>query len=225
MQMTINKTLVIHGASRLAAIAYSFIQDQYDQVYRYIDPSFLPVHEPTSIDGNQIIIPIISSLSSDCPVDYVSSIGYKNMTARKIAFENIVASKPVSPINIVHPNAFVSPDAILGLGNIIFPGVIIENGACIGDNNIIWSNSCICHDATLGSHNFIAASSIIGGFSHMGNCVFLGFGSIINDKISIASNSFLASGAVVTKNIDTEKTRVCGVPAKIMTSGRQPRDC
>lgn len=220
--MPLKQVLVIHGASRLATIVFSVIQDEYNQVYRYIDPDPGYTSKQTVTDGLSKKMPIITTLPLDQNVDYISSIGYNNMVARKTTYEIFTANRRVTPINIVHPNAFVSPHAKLGTGNLVFPGVVIEDGVLIGDNNIIWSNSCICHDAIVGSHNFIAASSVVGGCSRIGSCIFLGFGSIINENLMVSNYSFLASGSVVTRNIDVESTRVCGVPAKIMGSPSRP---
>lgn len=211
--MTPNKVLVLHGAGRLSEIVSKFVGDKYERIISYVNPMYLD-----QLSDNYGL-PVVTSLSREIienQADYVSAIGYKNMRARKIAFCDLARNPELSPVNIIHPHAFVSSDAQMGVGNIVFPGVVVEDGVSIGDNNIFWSNSCICHDSVIGSHNFFAASVTVGGFSIISECCFLGFGSIINEELEIVDRTFLASGTVLTKSQLTPGTRMCGVPARIM---------
>jgi sugar O-acyltransferase (sialic acid O-acetyltransferase NeuD family) len=212
------KILVIHGATRLSDIVISYLSHAYDQIYKYVDQDAIEKQDllQTETTRHTQIISNLSSIIDNASIDYISSIGYRNMGARKAAYERMLMHDTLNPINIIHPSAYLAPDAEIGLGNIIFPGATIENGVRIGNNNIIWSNTCICHDAKIGSHNFLAASSTIGGFATIGDCSFLGFGSIVNQELSLCNFSFLASGSVLTKSINNERTRVCGIPAMPM---------
>lgn len=215
-----NKTLIIHGAGRLSSIIASFKGESYEKIYRFVDYSTEANQNSEESHGRPSIIYELPECGEEQMLDYVSSIGYNNMLSRKEAYRSMARLKTITPINVIHQNAYISPHADIGVGNIFFPGVIVEPGVTIGDNNIIWSNTVICHDSTIGSHSFIAASSVIGGFSRLGDSVFLGFGSIVNDNLNVCSHSFLASGSVLTKSISVEGSRLCGVPAKPMN--RQP---
>lgn len=215
-----DRSLIIHGAGRLSNIIESFLERSYDKIYRFVDYSCALQHNSDAPHVNTSIISEMPDCVDGKTLDYVSSIGYNNMLSRKNAYMSMTSLEIIVPINVVHQNAYVSPDADIGLGNVFFPGVIVEPGVTIGDNNIIWSNAVVCHDSKIGSHNFIAASSVIGGFSCLGDSVFLGFGSIINEHLNVCSHSFLASGTVLTKSISAEGLRLCGVPAKPMD--RQP---
>ena len=210
--------LIIHGAGRLSEIVAGFASSQYSKILRYVDKSFL---DSNNFDAQaHASWPIIHNISESdllrCPA-YISSIGYKNMNARKQAFVHTLrANQSIKPVNVIHGNAYVSHESIIGTGNIIFPGVVIEPGVSIGDNNIFWSNCTICHDAIIGSHNFIASSSVVGGFTKIGDSCFLGFGSIVNDNLNIANNTFLASATTVIKSQPVVGVSMCGVPARVM---------
>lgn len=205
-----NKLIIIHGAGRLSEIVYNIIKDDYKEFYLYVDDNYLGCLQPNSS------VPVISSLPHGISADYVSTIGYKNMANRKIAYISMSNNECLSAVNIVHPAACISPFAHIGVGNIFFPGVVVEDGVCIGDNNIFWSNACICHDAVIGSHNFFAASVTIGGYCIIGEACFLGFGSIVNEQLELADHTFAASGSVLVKSQLTIGARLCGVPAKVM---------
>ena len=208
-----NKILVIHGAGRLSEMTSKFVGNKYDKIVSFVNPEY------SSRLPQDHCLSVITSFPSEIvegSADYISTIGYKNMEARKHAFCTLSANYFLDPVNIIHPRSFISPEADIGVGNIFFPGVVIEDGVKIGDNNIFWSNSCICHDSTLGSHNFFAASVTVGGFCSVEECCFLGFGSIINEDLKIAKRTFVASGTVLTKSQLIPGARICGVPARLM---------
>lgn len=210
-----NKVIILHGSGRLSQIVFNMVASNYEKVYSYVDSAYL------NSPDNKHSFPVISSLDTDLvglKADYISTIGYKNMQLRRSAYLAMCGNSSTSlrPINIVHPSAYISPKASIGVGNIFLPGVVIEDGVFIGDNNIFWSNGCICHDAVIGSHNFFAASVTIGGYSVVGESCFLGFGSIVNESLKLADSTFLASGAVLIRNQAIVGARLCGVPAKQM---------
>ena len=210
-----NSVIILHGAGRLSQIVFNMVESKYDQVFSYVDSGYLNIFETKNS------FPVISSLETDLigtNVDYISTIGYKNMEQRKSAYLDMCESLStcLTPINIVHPTAYISTRAHIGVGNIFFPGVVIEDGVSIGDNNIFWSNACICHDAVIDSHSFFAASVTIGGHCHVGESCFLGFGSIVNETLNLAASTFLASGTVLIRDQPIVGARLCGVPAKQM---------
>ena len=177
-----------------------FLLGQYQQIHRYIDQAFLNSNPSSSISSPKSdFITDINSVCRGISFDYISTIGYKNMAARKQVFEWACEHKRLNPINIIHETCYISPDSKIGKGNIFFPGVIVEPGAIVGNNNIMWSNTTLCHDSILGSHNFIAASSVLGGHVKVGDLCFLGFGSIINDNLEVVDRTFLASGVLSPK--------------------------
>lgn len=214
-RVTNNKVIILHGSGRLSQIIFNMVESKYEKVFSYVDSSYLNSFK------NNSSVPVISSFDTDLVgpnADYISTIGYKNMHQRKSAYLNMCTNTTLclSPVNVIHPLAYISSKASIGVGNIFFPGVIVEDGVSIGDNNIFWSNACICHDAVIDSHNFFAASVTIGGYCSVGQSCFLGFGSIVNESLKIADSTFLASGTVLVRNQPIVGARLCGVPAKLM---------
>ena len=208
--MSKNNLVILHGAGRLSEIIYNVVKDDYEKFYLYVDADYLKYLQ------SYTKIPVISSLPDGVSADYISTIGYKSMEKRKSAYIFMSSKDGLSSVNIVHPAAYISPAAKIGVGNIFFPGVIVEDGVCIGDNYVFWSNACICHDAIIGNHGFFAASVTIGGYCIIGESCFLGFGSIVNEQLELADCTFSASGSVIVKSQLIVGARLCGVPAKVM---------
>src|SRR3989339_729034 len=84
--------------------------------------------------------------------------------------------KGLKLINVIHPNAFISPGVLMGEGVFIGPGVVISSNVRIGNNVIISSGVIIENDANIEDN------------------VFVGSGSIINSRAHIKQNAFLSSG-------------------------------
>ena len=207
--MTKPLPLIIHGSGRLSEILSHWISGSYSRIYYLVDSGYS--NQNQSYRSN--IIPDVSHFSS---AHYISSIGYKDMMARKVAFETIKAMENILPINYLHPQSYIAETANIGIGNIIFPGVVIEDGVKIGNNNVIWSNCTLCHDSVIGDHCFIASSSVIGGYTRVENSCFIGFGTIINENLLLKQQIKTASGTVVIRNQLESGISICGVPSRRM---------
>ena len=201
--------LIIHGCGRLSEILSLWMSSSFSNVYYLVDSAYInPHHIPQSN--------IISDVSQFSSAHYISSIGYKDMSARRLAFDTLKARENILPVNYFHPHSHIAQTVKIGTGNIVFPGVVIEDGVTIGDNNIIWSNTSICHDSVVKDHCFIAASSVIGGYSILENSCFIGFGTIINENLRLSSKIRTASGTVVIDSQLETGISICGVPSRRM---------
>ena len=109
--MSKNKLIILHGAGRLSEIIYNIVKDDYEEFYLYVDPDFQGFSQLNST------ISIISSLPEGISADYISTIGYKNMARRKSAYIAMSSKEALSSVNILHPAAYISPTAQVGVGN------------------------------------------------------------------------------------------------------------
>lgn len=220
--MPLASLLVIHGAGTLAQRVRSELLRSYSEIIYLVDSLPDGENQDYNINGTPLIVPSIDAISVRSglreELHYVSTIGYKNLDLKKSAYRRVTQLPHVTPVNCIHPSAYIADTVQMGRGNIIFPGVVIEDDVHIGDDNVIWSNACICHEARIGSHNFLAAGSIVGGRSTLKDCIFSGFGSIVNDNIIVASNTFMASGTVLHRDAIQTHQRYCGVPGRRMNS-------
>ena len=121
---------------------------------------------------------------------------------------------------LVHPSAFISPDAELGDGAVIGPGVFIGSMAKIGKNFYAAKGAAIGHDAVVGNHTRVGADAFIGGHTVIGENVFIGAGALLKDRIRIGDYSVVALGSVVFSDVEANTT-VIGNPARITNEGAQ----
>lgn len=127
-------------------------------------------------------------------------ISLGSMKLRKKLFTRLV-SAGWEPVNIIHPNAAISPDARIGKGVLIECGCLITPNPIIGDNVVINTGSQVNHDNVIDSHVYIASGVILSGSVHIGENTLLDDGVIVTIGRSVGAGSLVGAGAVVTKNV------------------------
>lgn len=146
-------------------------------------------------------------------VSLVNGIGStKNTSLRKKVFESF-KEKGFEFETVIHPQAIVSPSAILEEGVQVLAGSIIQADSKIEKNSIINTRVSIDHDCHIEEHVHIAPGSTLSGTVNVGKESHIGTGAIISNNISIGQSCLIAAGAVVVGNVEDGKT-VRGVPAK-----------
>ncbi|MBO8232401.1 pilus assembly protein [Prochlorococcus marinus str. MU1402] len=124
--------------------------------------------------------------------------------------ENLKYEIPI----IIHPTAWVSKSASLGIGSIVLSQSTIQTGVK-GGKGLIINNSCsIDHDSFLGHGVHIAPGVNIAGSVHIGDRSWIGIGASVIENITIGSDVKIGANAAVISNIPNSVNAI-GVPAKI----------
>ena len=143
--------------------------------------------------------------------DFFVAVGNNSARAR---IQNEISAKSGNIINLIHPNAFVSSMAKLGLGVIIMAGAVVNADAVLGDGVIVNTCASVDHDCTVGDFAHVSVGAHLAGTVMVGEKTFIGAGATVINNISICDGCTIGAGAVVVKNI-TEKGTYVGVPAKL----------
>ena len=122
--------------------------------------------------------------------------------------------KPV----LIHPDAVIASDVVIGEGTVVMAGVVINAGTKIGRNCIINTCSSIDHDCVVESYCHVAVGAHLCGTVKVGERTWIGAGATISNTVNISCNCMIGAGAVVVKNIEEPGTYV-GVPAKLKKAG------
>jgi UDP-N-acetylbacillosamine N-acetyltransferase len=215
--------LVIFGAGDFARLVCHYCGDLRD-----VEVCAFTVHQKYIAEDSfcgKPVVPFEQMEKTFPPSSFkmFCAVGYRKMRDRKIVYDQIL-EKGYDCINIVHPQAVVSIDLIMGKNNIIMPAAHLEPFVKIGSNNIVWSDSLICHDSRIGDHNFIAAGSILGGGCNMENSCFIGFNTTIVQNRFIANETLTGANSLIF--CDTEPcSKYFGVPAVKHGSHEQDGIC
>lgn len=117
-------------------------------------------------------------------------------------------------MSILHPQAFVSPNASFEDGCQILAMSAVCAHAKIGSAVIINTKASVDHDCVIEDGVHIAPGATLAGEVTVGECAFIGTGAVVLPRIRIGANAIVGAGAVVKKNVAAGDT-VVGNPAEI----------
>ena len=141
-------------------------------------------------------------------------ISFGSMKYRKDVF-NFLVGHGWRAVNVIHPDAVVSPAASLGQGILVEAGCLITPSPVIGDNVVVNTGSQVNHDNVVGSHVYIASGVVLSGGVTIGENTLLDDGVIVTLGRKVGKNSLIGAGAVVTKDIP-DNVVAYGSPCKII---------
>lgn len=120
---------------------------------------------------------------------------------------------------IIHPNAIIGRDVVLGLGTVVMAGVVINCSTNIGKGCIINTRASLDHDVEIDEYVHISPGTTLAGGVMVSRYSWLGIGSVVSNNISITSNCTIGAGAVVVKDL-LESGIYVGVPARRIRYGK-----
>lgn len=142
--------------------------------------------------------------------DVILGIGDTNV--RRQMQESLIN---VNLVTLIHPDAVVARDVILGKGTVVMAGAVINPGTEIGEGCIINTCSSVDHDCKVGDFVHVAVGSHLCGMVVVGDGTWVGAGATISNNVSVCGGCLIGAGAVVVKDIEEKGTYV-GVPAKCL---------
>lgn len=154
--------------------------------------------------------PVIGKSSEAGTIDADIIVGIGNAGIRKRIQESIPDEKLVT---LIHPDAVVAEDVVIGKGTVVMAGAVINPGVSIGKGCIINTCSSVDHDCEVGDYVHIAVGSHLCGTVFVGSGTWIGAGATVSNNISIGPDCMIGAGAVVVNDIQESGTYV-GVPAK-----------
>lgn len=116
---------------------------------------------------------------------------------------------------IVHPTAWVSPSAQIGIGSVVFAQVAIQAQAVIGSGAILNTGCSVDHDAQLGDGVHICPGALLAGEVQVGHRSWIGIGASVIQQIRIGADVTVGAGAAVVRDLPDGVTAM-GVPARAL---------
>jgi acetyltransferase EpsM len=135
-------------------------------------------------------------------------------TTHRSGFIRQAYAQGFSFTTLVHPVAFLAPEAVVREGSIVSPGTVVAAYTTIGRHVVINRGCLIGHHSAIYDFCTISPGANIGGSVTIGEGTYVGMGAIILDHVSIGSGCIVGAGAVVTRNLP-DRVQAVGIPAKI----------
>ena len=192
------KKLIIIGAGGHGRVVADIARQYYDQI------DFLDDNPKSNALGT------VSDYVNYLDRDFFVAIGNNEIRAK--VTEKMKGAKIVS---LVHKNAVVAKDVIIGKGSVVVAGAVINPGTVIGKGCIINTCSSVDHDCEVGDFSHVSVGAHLSGTVKVGKYVFVGAGAIIKNNIEICDNVLIGAGAVAINNIEENGTYV-GIPVRKM---------
>lgn len=114
---------------------------------------------------------------------------------------------------LIHPNAVIGIDVVIGTGTVVMPGAVINCCSIIGKGCIINSSSSVDHDNVIEGYVHVSPGANLAGTVTVGKGSWIGIGSSISNNVRICKGCIVGAGAVVVKDI-TESGTYIGVPVR-----------
>jgi sugar O-acyltransferase (sialic acid O-acetyltransferase NeuD family) len=190
-------SLVIVGAGELATVVLSLLRDVDG-----VEPVGCAV-ERAYLDGaalGELPVVAVEELESSFPSsshELLVCVGYRHVNRDRERVARACEDRGYRLWSLVHPAAWVSPDASIGSGCIVFPRALVEPHAEVGDGVVLWSGSLVAHDARIGDFCFLAPNATLGGRVMLGSRCFVGANATVRDGVTIGTACVVGAGALV----------------------------
>jgi sugar O-acyltransferase (sialic acid O-acetyltransferase NeuD family) len=116
---------------------------------------------------------------------------------------------------LIHPTAWLSPSAQLGVGSVVFAQATLQSHAVIGSGAILNTGCSVDHDVQLGDGVHICPGASLAGDVQVGDRSWIGIGASVIQQICIGADVTVGAGAAVVRDLPDGVTAV-GVPARVL---------
>lgn len=139
----------------------------------------------------------------------IVGIGNCGIRAEK---HRLLAAAGARCATIIHPRAWVSPHAVVGVGSVIMAGAVVNIDARIGEAGIVNTGATVDHDCVLEEAVHISPGAHLSGHVRVGAASWIGVGAAVRQGLVIGTGTVVGAGAVVVKPVP-DGTTVVGNPA------------
>jgi sugar O-acyltransferase (sialic acid O-acetyltransferase NeuD family) len=137
----------------------------------------------------------------------------------RVELHNMLSTKGLRPISLVHPRAFVANNAKLSEGCQVLANAAVCARTILGVATIVNTSANIGYGCVLGNGVHIAPGVSMAGCVEIGDFSFVGCGAVVLPRVKIGCGSIVGAGAVVTKDLP-DGIVARGVPARIVRENK-----
>lgn len=188
-----DRSFVMLGAGGHAKVVLGLLRAMDCEVVAVADPALAEQFwEGVSVESETLMLERAVTTGHSVAV----GIGHlPNSSTRHDVFQSAKTAGLELP-SLIHPTAWVAPDAIVHDGVQLMAGSVVQPGSVIGQNTIINTHASVDHDCKVGADCHIAPGATLCGGVELGENCFVGAGATIVNGVSLPSGSFVKAGSL-----------------------------
>lgn len=206
---TVGRRIVILGAGGTAVDFYEAARVSGNDVLGLLDDKISAT--------DQSNYPVIGPLDSwkDLPSDILFFLGIGSVTSHRHRLKIIerLGIPAERYAIIVHPQASISPSAVIGRGSGVLAHSAVGARAYVGSHVEILQLCLIGHDARIEDGAVVSGSASLSGGVHIGCCAFIGVAATIRNGLRVGADALLGMNSTLLENVPVGAV-YAGTPAR-----------
>ena len=194
-----NPPLVVYGAGDHGLVVADAARAAGLEVLGFVDDADLP--------ERNLLDPDLPALATAA---FVVGIGDN---AARLAVARRLLEQGKTLVNVLHPDAAVSPEARLGRGVFVGAQAVVGPEARLEDAVLVNSAAVAEHHCVLEAGVHLAPAAALGGRVKVGQATLVGLGAKVLPGVTLGKNCVVGAGAVVVRDAGDGVT-LRGVPAR-----------
>ena len=199
------KRLVIFGAGGHGKVVADIASNYYEEILFFVDKAADDSCLGYQVSDDQTLLE-----EHLCNSDFFVAIG--NAAVRERITRQL-QERGANFVTLIHPNAVIGKNVVIGKGTVVMPGAIINAESQIGSGCIINTASSVDHDCKVLDYAHISVGTHLCGTVTVGERTWVGAGATVSNNINICADCMIGAGAVIVKDIEEKGTYV-GVPVR-----------
>ncbi len=131
----------------------------------------------------------------------VNAVGGIGSIAPRLAVYQRLAEAGFQCVTVIHPRAFIEPNASLSQGCQVFFNGYVGSEVKVGFGAILNTSAILSHECILGDYVNISPGAILAGAVNVGDRVLIGMGATINLGVAIGAGARIGNSAVVKADV------------------------
>lgn len=166
--------------------------------------------------GCPVIGPLAWSLLPDIQAQFDAAVVAIGHSATRLHWIQQLQAVGYSLPAMVHPTAWISPSAQIGMASVVFAQAAVQAQANIGIGAILNTGCSVDHDVQLADGVHICPGARLAGEVLVGLRSWIGIGASVIQQVRIGSDVTVGAGAAVLRDLPDGVTAV-GVPARLLS--------
>jgi sugar O-acyltransferase (sialic acid O-acetyltransferase NeuD family) len=190
--MSKTKLLVVGAGGHSRSVAESAELDDQFEVVGFLDDA-APVGERVLFSH---VLGPVASMSDHCVVADHAIVAIGNNAAREKLMQQLIEAG-YAMATVVHPRAFVSPTAVVGVGAAIMAGAIVDTEARLGVGIIVNCGAVVDHHSIVEDFGHLSVNASMAGGTVLGRSVWMQSGAALGYGVTVPSGVTLNPGEAV----------------------------